>query len=71
MYSSVSQKWNGDSRPSRTKGPVPKGDPRDKINRHNRASAKEEIRKSLIELELVEQEELDSLTRWFECEGLS
>jgi hypothetical protein len=36
-------KWNGDPRPYKKDGPLPKGDPRDKINSHIRSRAKEDI----------------------------
>jgi hypothetical protein len=46
------RKWNGDNRPFLKKGPIPKGDPRDKINAHNRAESKREIRQELRKLEI-------------------
>ena len=46
------RKWNGDNKPPKGQGPHPKGDPRDKINAHNRSLAKREIRDELRKLEL-------------------
>jgi hypothetical protein len=46
------RKWNGDNKPSKSVGPHPKGDPRDKINAHNRSLAKQQIRDELQKLEL-------------------
>jgi hypothetical protein len=51
-------KWNGDPRPFKKDGPLPKGDPRDKINSHIRSQAKREIQRELRnrELEIAEEE---------------
>ena len=46
------RKWNGDNKPIKGQGPLPKGDPRDKINAHNRSLAKREIREELRKLEI-------------------
>jgi hypothetical protein len=55
------RKWNGDSRPFIKKGPIPKGDPRDTINAHNRAESKREVRKELRKLELEVSYEQNTL----------
>jgi hypothetical protein len=57
------RKWNGDNKPIKGQDPLPKGDPRDKINAHNRSLAKKEIREELGKLEQDRQEEFD-----LECE---
>jgi hypothetical protein len=46
------RKWNGDNKPPKGVGPRPKGDPRDKINAHNRSLARREIREELRKLEM-------------------
>ena len=46
------RKWNGDNKLPKGQGPHPKGDPRDKINAHNRSLAKREIRDELHKLEM-------------------
>jgi hypothetical protein len=46
------RKWNGDNKPIRGQGPLPKGDPRSKINAHNRSQSKQEIREEMRKLEL-------------------
>ena len=62
------RKWNGDSRPSRTKGPIPKGDPRDKINSHNRAQSKQEIQEALKQMELDKEVEMEEFLSFFDRE---
>ena len=64
------RKWNGDNRPFLKKGPIPKGDPRDKINAHIRAESKREIRSELQKLELERIEIEEEWDYCFDCEWL-
>jgi hypothetical protein len=64
------RKWNGDSRPFIKKGPIPKGDPRDRTNAHNRSLAKREIREELKKLESDKIDDEIEYLSFFDCEGL-